>query len=121
MCYLEILDIIGTWFGSNCESIDLKKSVPDESLDIDRRWINQTLVHIVREWSESGTQERDQSFGLLLQQLIKIYPDESVRKNIRIFVPGSKLARLPFMIAAVSEPKILKVPAPSMHVKELMM
>jgi hypothetical protein len=70
---------------------------------MDRCWINQTLVHIVREWSESGIEERDQSFGLILEHLIKIYPDKSVRKDVQIFVPGSKLARLPFMIAAVSE------------------
>ena len=107
--------MLSTFFRANQSvdtSVDLVKFVPDESLDMDRRWINQTLVHIVREWTESGTQERDQSFGLLLQQLIKIYPDESVRKNIRIFVPGSKLARLPFMIAAVSETKKVKVLVP---------
>jgi carnosine N-methyltransferase len=63
--------------------------------------VTHTFAHIVREWSSEGKEERDQSFGILMKELDKRYPDKSNRKNVRIFVPGAKLARLPFMIAQV--------------------
>lgn len=64
-----------------------------------RSCVDFALVQIVREWSACGATERDESFGLITASLCKLFPEEANRGDIKVFVPGAKLGRLPFMIA----------------------
>lgn len=61
--------------------------------------LHSTLRQIVRDWSKDGKSERDQCYQPVLDQLQKLWPDESNRKTIRILVPGAGLGRLAFDIA----------------------
>ena len=89
----------------NCKTFTVVKKLfncsSDDLNDVSRRRVTHTFIHLVREWTEIGSEERTQSFGILMAELEKRFPDKSQRKNVRIFVPGAKLARLPFMIAKV--------------------
>ena len=70
-------------------------------LESDRKKLIDAMVHIVREWTDVGAEERQQSFGTILSELERLFPDRASREKVQVFVPGAKLARLPFMIAQV--------------------
>ena len=70
-------------------------------LESDRKKLIDAMVHIVREWTDVGADERQQSFGTILSELERLFPDRASREKVQVFVPGAKLARLPFMIAQV--------------------
>ncbi|KAJ5067329.1 carnosine n-methyltransferase [Anaeramoeba ignava] len=54
---------------------------------------------IMRDWSEDGKIERDQSYSLIVQKLNEYFPDQQKRNEIKVLVPGCGLGRLPFEIA----------------------
>ena len=66
----------------------------------DSQRLHELLRQIVREWSSFGKREREESFGVMLNQLTELYPPES-RGNIRVLVPGSGLGRLAFEAACL--------------------
>ncbi|CAD6191533.1 unnamed protein product [Caenorhabditis auriculariae] len=55
-----------------------------------------TIRQIAREWSSAGEPERDATYTPIIEELRRLFPDQSKRHDIRIFVPGSGLGRLAF-------------------------
>ncbi|AWU75166.1 uncharacterized protein C5L36_0B04180 [Pichia kudriavzevii] len=68
-----------TWFP--CSTSDLEK-------------MKGLMTQYVREWSSEGADEREVSFGRILETVEKLYPDISQRQKIEVLVPGAGLARL---------------------------
>ncbi|KAM0683101.1 hypothetical protein MDAP_001514 [Mitosporidium daphniae] len=56
------------------------------------------LKQFMREWSTEGTQERKESFGLILDTLTTMFPTQVKRSQIKVLVPGAGLGRLPYEI-----------------------
>lgn len=72
---------------------DLHANVPplgDEDLDK----VRSTLKQFVRDWSEEGAQEREHTYGIILQDLQQFVP-----KKKKVLTPGAGLGRLTFEIA----------------------
>ena len=65
-------------------------------LDYDK--VRSTIKQFAREWSMEGEYERKHTFGLILSALESIYNEEASRSKVKVLVPGSGLARLPFEI-----------------------
>ncbi|PVG03867.1 N2227-domain-containing protein [Serendipita vermifera] len=58
-----------------------------------------TLKQFVRDWSKDGKSERDACYTPMIEALMKKYPDEATRKDVRVVVPGAGLARLGWEVA----------------------
>ncbi|GME67939.1 unnamed protein product [[Candida] boidinii] len=56
--------------------------------------ITKILNQYVREWSEAGSIERDQSFGLILKECELLFPEFDKRSDVKVLVPGAGLGRL---------------------------
>ena len=86
---------------SNSPIGNLNKKIsykPLSSNDMSR--VQTTLKQLVRDWSEEGKNERDQSYGPILNELEELYPSTLFnRSNIFVVVPGAGLGRLMFDIA----------------------
>lgn len=67
--------------------------------DIDR--VREALKHIARDWSDEGREEREQTFAPILEELVKVTPED--RSLVSILVPGSGLGRLAWEIAQLGE------------------
>lgn len=65
----------------------------------DRSKVQSTLKQLVREWSSAGEAEREQSYGVVMGELEKLFPDEQKRHGVKVLVPGCGLARMPFELA----------------------
>lgn len=63
---------------------------------------NLAVIHsLYREWSELGMKEREQSFGVILQELQRVCPvTPDNRYHQRVLVPGCGLGRLPLEIVS---------------------
>eukprot|EP00994_Dinema_validum_P007751 NODE_659_length_1456_cov_107.656716_g494_i0.p1 GENE.NODE_659_length_1456_cov_107.656716_g494_i0~~NODE_659_length_1456_cov_107.656716_g494_i0.p1 ORF type:complete len:434 (-),score=111.80 NODE_659_length_1456_cov_107.656716_g494_i0:155-1393(-) len=66
------------------------------ALDMDK--VLSTFRQFVRDWSDEGKAERDVTYGPLLEQLGKSFPNVNARGNMKVLVPGSGLSRLAFEI-----------------------
>eukprot|EP00794_Sanderia_malayensis_P005511 gene5511-6196_t len=62
-----------------------------------------TLSQIVRDWAAEGRQEREASYGPIIQTLTTTFSEEE-RKDIYVLVPGTGLGRLMFEIAKLGFP-----------------
>ncbi|KAH7161735.1 N2227-like protein-domain-containing protein [Dactylonectria macrodidyma] len=65
----------------------------------DKIAVSQSLKHIVRDWTEAGSRERDGPFLCLLQTLKQLFPDRENSTPIKALLPGAGLGRLGFDIA----------------------
>lgn len=68
-----------TWFKSNNQDLEKMCGI---------------MSQYVREWSSDGAEEREQSFGRILNAAEKFYPNIVDRQNINVLVPGAGLGRL---------------------------
>lgn len=76
--------------------VDSTWSLGDEN---DQSKVQSTLKQLVREWSSFGDIEREQSYGVVMGELERRFPDKQKRHGIRVLVPGCGLARMPFELA----------------------
>ncbi len=85
----------------NPDEIDLGAdgSEAAKTLQIDHDRLNDCLLQIVNEWTEAGTDYRDQAFAPVLDRLKELFPSDCDRSEVSVLVPGAGLARLPFEIA----------------------
>jgi len=67
--------------------------------DISR--VREALKHIARDWSDEGRDEREQTFAPILEELVKVTPED--RSQVHILVPGSGLGRLAWEIAQLGK------------------
>ncbi|CAG9807078.1 unnamed protein product [Chironomus riparius] len=76
---------------------------PEEILKIadpDNDKVIITLKQIVRDWTDLGAEERDQSYKPILDELTQYFDINSMDKNqLRVLVPGAGLARLVYEIS----------------------
>ncbi|KAG4108714.1 N2227-domain-containing protein [Neocallimastix lanati (nom. inval.)] len=70
-----------------------------KSSDIDK--VKSTLKQFVRDWSEEGKMEREQTYTPIINALLDFYKDvpEEERGDLNILVPGAGLGRLAYDIA----------------------
>lgn len=61
-------------------------------LDLDK--VRSTLLQFSREWSSEGEQERQISFGRILNEALERYPDIKERPLVNVLIPGCGLGRL---------------------------
>ncbi|KAJ1613247.1 hypothetical protein OIY81_1070 [Cryptosporidium canis] len=64
--------------------------------------VRATLRQFVRDWSEQGRLERDESYGPMIQALkdyLPIAADSQPSNKIRVLIPGAGLGRLLFEVA----------------------
>ncbi|KAG7173744.1 carnosine N-methyltransferase-like [Homarus americanus] len=62
--------------------------------------VQSTIRQIVRDWSPSGEQERDQCYGPIIQQIGILFPEDKVcAQDVNILVPGAGLGRLAYELA----------------------
>eukprot|EP01132_Coremiostelium_polycephalum_P005113 gene5113-6364_t len=62
--------------------------------------LKNVLVHLVRDWSVEGQEERSDCYDPILNELKKIYEGQN-RENIKILIPGGGLGRLSYDIACL--------------------
>jgi hypothetical protein len=68
----------------------------------DKIAVSQALKHYVRDWTETGTHERDKPFRCLIRTLEDMFQDRNVNSApVKILLPGAGLGRLGFDIAAL--------------------
>lgn len=62
--------------------------------------VRSTIRQLVREWSSNGKSERDQSYQLIIDQLLQRLPptSRSDSQKPRVLVPGCGLGRLAWEI-----------------------
>ena len=70
---------------------------PVTSDDIDR--VRTTLKQCVRDWSAEGAEERNNTYKLILDELISLFPNQIERTECQVLVPGAGLGRLMHEIA----------------------
>lgn len=62
--------------------------------------VSQALKHYVRDWTTSGTGEREETFPALLGTLEELFPHRKERETpLRVLLPGSGLNRLAHEVA----------------------
>ena len=66
----------------------------------DKTSVSQALKHIVRDWTVSGSRERDNTFSCLLGVLEGLFPDREA--GTTVLVPGAGLGRLAHDIAGMN-------------------
>jgi carnosine N-methyltransferase len=79
------------------------KNVNTTPIRFDQQHRNQAVIHsLYREWSEEGSEERNQAFQPILQELTNLLPvNMNNISRMRVLVPGCGLGRLPLEIAAL--------------------
>ncbi|KAA1475264.1 N2227-domain-containing protein [Dentipellis sp. KUC8613] len=74
---------------------------PYRPSDFDMDKLRSTLKQFVRDWSEEGREEREESYRPLKEALVAHFSDipPEERHNFRVLVPGAGLGRLAFDVA----------------------
>lgn len=76
--------------------VEQRRPVPRE--DVSK--VRTTLKMLVRDWSADGLPERNATYSVILDELKRLYGDQSDSRNaVSVFVPGSGVGRLAFEIA----------------------
>jgi len=80
--------------------IDVAYEMDQDSFLVTMSSARSTIKQFVRDWSEHGEKERSQSYGPLLEGLVKYIPERRFADGTlkRILCPGSGLGRLPFEV-----------------------
>ncbi|GAB0140155.1 hypothetical protein EsHS_00000791 [Epichloe bromicola] len=77
---------------------ELQKHMRDreaEGRQAEKMSISQSLKHIVRDWTEEGSRERDGPFACLRGELERLFPERNINsQDVRILLPGAGLGRL---------------------------
>lgn len=77
---------------------ELQKHMRDreaEGRQAEKMSISQSLKHIVRDWTEEGSLERDGPFACLRGELERLFPERNINsQDVRILLPGAGLGRL---------------------------
>lgn len=97
----EIRAAAGPQFGFDPNT---ERPADQRTLRGDHARVNDLLLSLAREWSDQGRPEREAVFGPVLEELeerVGSILREDVREveGIKVLVPGSRLARLPYEIA----------------------
>ncbi|KAG8967491.1 hypothetical protein FRC03_009866 [Tulasnella sp. 419] len=82
---------------ASCAMHELHAISTSES-DSDLSRAREALKHLVRDWSDEGAKERQNTIRPILDELEKLSPTEN-RSGARVLVPGSGLGRLSWEIA----------------------
>ncbi|KGO40799.1 hypothetical protein PEXP_086110 [Penicillium expansum] len=84
----------GLWFYniSQPELDEFIKESETEQRYADKTSVSQGMKHFVRDWADEGHEERDQSFGCILESLAQI--PRTKERPLRVLLPGSGLGRL---------------------------
>ncbi|GIX60704.1 Mg protoporphyrin IX chelatase [Babesia caballi] len=69
-----------------------------EILSRNINWVRTTLRQFVRDWSQEGAGEREQTFTPLLESLKRHVPIKDPKKPPRVLCPGCGLGRLPYEV-----------------------
>ncbi|KAG6069831.1 hypothetical protein E4U16_007330 [Claviceps sp. LM84 group G4] len=82
----------------NLDITELQKHIRDreaEGAQPDGISVAQALKHIVRDWTEEGSRERDKTFACLRRTLEQFFPERNVgAERVKILLPGAGLGRL---------------------------
>ncbi|KAK0388834.1 hypothetical protein NLU13_5077 [Sarocladium strictum] len=81
------------------------KAVEDKGGKADKTSVSQALKHVVRDWTTSGSRERDRTFSCLLGTLEELFPartEDDADNAPRVLLPGAGLGRLGHDVAALS-------------------
>ncbi|KAG6108791.1 hypothetical protein E4U14_003527 [Claviceps sp. LM454 group G7] len=77
---------------------ELKKHIREreaEGAQPDGISVAQALKHIVRDWTEEGSRERDKTFACLRRTLEQFFPERNVgNEYVKVLLPGAGLGRL---------------------------
>lgn len=82
---------------SHPSQADLDPRVRPAQMDMDK--VQSTLKQLVRDWSNAGLTERNQSYTPILTALRGLFPDTGDRAERKVLVPGAGLGRLAYEIA----------------------
>jgi carnosine N-methyltransferase len=85
------------------EMLSLPHKDVGPAVDARQQHRNGATIHsLYREWSKEGKEERDQSFGVLVKELKRLFPLEKKEDYYQkhVLVPGCGLGRLPVEIAS---------------------
>ncbi|GBE59022.1 N2227-like family protein, putative [Babesia ovata] len=80
------------------EDSEIVPTQDHEALSRNINWVRTMLRQFVRDWSEEGAMEREQTFTPLLESLQRHVPIEDPEKPPRVLCPGSGLGRLPYEV-----------------------
>lgn len=93
----EISEAAGKNFGFDPST---RPNTNERTLRCDHARVNDLLSSLAREWSVEGAEERRVTFGPILKELeTRIESGGVGSEALKVLVPGSRLARLPFEIA----------------------
>lgn len=92
-------------YGNQFDKAEINENELKYYVDTESPYLRGMFLSIlVREWADEGKEERDISYGQVLQELKKYfnYEDEKImEKNVKILVPGSSCSRLIYELAKV--------------------
>ena len=93
----QISEAAGKNFGFDPST---RPNTNERTLRCDHARVNDLLSSLAREWSVEGAEERRVTFGPILKELeTRIESGGLGSEALKVLVPGSRLARLPFEIA----------------------
>lgn len=95
----ELTQVIGQIGKYWVQDIPGEDDITPAPSQMDEDKVQSTLRQIAREWSQFGSRERDESYGVICSELASLFPDVEARNNIKVISPGSGLGRLPYEIA----------------------
>jgi carnosine N-methyltransferase len=70
--------------------------------DDDMEKVHSTIKQLMRDWSDEGRLERQQTYGTIIDELLNFYSEHKTpesRSGIRVLTPGAGLGRLTWEIA----------------------
>ncbi|KAG5929019.1 hypothetical protein E4U42_007446 [Claviceps africana] len=77
---------------------ELQKHIRDREAEgrlAEKTSVAQSLKHIVRDWTEEGSCERNKPFACLRDTLEQLFPDRNINgQDVKILLPGAGLGRL---------------------------
>ncbi|OQE37952.1 hypothetical protein PENCOP_c009G06145 [Penicillium coprophilum] len=77
---------------SQSELDEFIKESESQQRSADRTSVSQGMKHFVRDWADEGHEERQQSFGCILNSLAQM--PRTKERPLRVLLPGSGLGRL---------------------------
>lgn len=91
-------------FQDRCSPFPVPESHPGGSTRTSTRQVgkvNTTLHQLMRDWSAEGKEERQQSYGVVIEELETLCPVNPNEKGaMKVLVPGAGLGRLAMEIVA---------------------
>ena len=88
----QYFELVANSMGSAWGAGDPQTWFRETSADLNR--LLGMMSQYVREWSGDGREEREVSFGRILRDAERFFPDIESRPNVEVLVPGAGLGRL---------------------------